>query len=520
MNDHPDLRQVITEAAQAGIAPHLYALQNGYSSMLGYGAIWPEPEELPDQSEAISDDREPIYRPGKSPDAVELMTDEVCRCIQFPEDTAYMFGLGVVASVLTLNSTYQYYDSKKPVTLYVCSAQPPSTGKSGVKDFFMNPIDRNFIDINTKNATARQSILIDIADREALIKKAEGSERDAHLERLVALQEELAQTPIYKWSPTDPTPEGLTEMSLGQTGYMAINSDEAESLNTLLGAVYGGDSGGKKNYGIVLKAWDGEYIDTVRITRDAGSGYVRGTINVIAQDDTIETLLHAGASGRGVSERFFIVREPTLKGRRTHGLSTTVSAETKQRYAALVDAIFSAGELVFTFDDEANQLIIDRMNDLEPKIGPDGEWGHDMISGFFGKFDKHVRKLSCVLQAVRAFDQGGDRSTTVGAWAVRKAIRIFYAAGATYVQAADSMDHAGVSTEFGCIVDALRRFAGKKQPVIELRKLRDAIKNHHAMKGVGELTKQIKNNYLPVLQDNNYLLVSGNKILVNPRLQA
>lgn len=520
MNEMPiDIHDVIRMADESGVSAPRFAIDNGYVGLIKHAALWKSPTELPDQCEAISSDREPIFSPNGDMDIVESMAAEVARVIQFPIDTTYMFGLGVVASVLTLNSTYRYHNDTKPVNLYIASAQPPSSGKSGVHSYFMKPVDRNFASINTKNAAARQSIQSDIARHEKEMKGANEAAKLAIGELMEKLYQELSETPIYRWSPTDTTPEALGEMALAQGGYFAVNADEAEALNTLLGATYG-DSAAKKNYGVVLKGWDGERLETLRITRECSAGNVRGTINVLAQNETIETLLAAGSRGRGVSERFFIVREPTLKGARKYGTGAHVNEQVIDSYNQLIDALFLEEEICFSFTERAEKLIAIELNLLEPKLGPKGKYGHDMISGFFGKYDKHVRKLSCVLKAIESFSPGGDRSSVVDEFDVQRASKIFYATGQTYVQAADAMNHAGASTEFNCIVDALKRSVSKKKGVIELRSLRDSVKNHNAMKGVPELTRKLKEEYLPTLEENNYLVLSGNKVIINPRLSA
>src|SRR5690554_1933396 len=96
-------------------------------------------------------------------------------------------------------------------------------------------------------------------------------------------------------------PEGLERDAGSQLGMINIISAEADAINIITGAVYGDK---KTNYGMILKAWDGERHSSSRASRDSYSGYVRMCIAVLAQDESIDAILDAGKDGRGISERF------------------------------------------------------------------------------------------------------------------------------------------------------------------------------------------------------------------------
>ena len=69
------------------------------------------------------------------------------------------------------------------------------------------------------------------------------------------------------------------------------------------------------------------------------SGRVTGNICVIAQDESIRTILAAGESGRGISERFLMVRESTFLGKRTFGARKRVDPLLMAQYARMIQNI-------------------------------------------------------------------------------------------------------------------------------------------------------------------------------------
>ena len=89
------------------------------------------------------------------------------------------------------------------------------------------------------------------------------------------LNEKLEETPIYRYSVSNTTPEALEQIAFNQTGLWNVVSDEAGAINVLLGNMY--SEGSLSNADIILQAWDGDWLSSSRITRKAGEGYVRGS---------------------------------------------------------------------------------------------------------------------------------------------------------------------------------------------------------------------------------------------------
>ncbi len=523
MTEQMSIHEIIANAKGSGMTPASYAVDIGCGHMLASPALWGSVIDI-DQSEddeGISEAHNNVYIRGLCDDVLSRMSEAVSDCVQFPVQTTYLFGLGAVASVMTRNFSYEYKGGIKPVTLYIAAAQPPSTGKSGIHSYFSSPIAKNFSLLNKENAIKRSSVKADLDDVTSQQKKLNPSDitkREALDKRFIELNEELDLYPIYRHAVSDITSEALADLALEQGGYFSILGDEAEAINTMLGATYG-SSDGKKNHGAFLKGWDNEMVDVVRIGRETKCGHVRGSICVLAQYDTIDTILNAGSSGRGVNERFLLMREPTMRGTRIHKMDfESVRYPLVCEYEGLIDNIFAAGEVKLTFSQEARQYIVDQLNRYEPALSPDGIFGHDMLAGFFGKMDKHVAKLASVIHTVEAFSLTGNKSTVISLESVQRAVIIFESLGKIYVSATDKAGYAGDHTEIACIVESLKRFRQKSKPFITVGALRDAVKNHKVMKGLPKLTNKIKDEYIPELESANYIAFDGKRIHINPRI--
>ena len=82
----------------------------------------------------------------------------IAKQVQFPINTAFMHGMGIIATAMTKSFSYEYYGNECPVNLYVVTSQPPSTGKSGVNNFFVSPVRIAFVDYNKSQQIKRNKI--------------------------------------------------------------------------------------------------------------------------------------------------------------------------------------------------------------------------------------------------------------------------------------------------------------------------------------------------------------------------
>lgn len=518
----PDMAaQIFARAEDEGINPAIIAREYGLPIDKS-PKWWCEPVGLSDADDATGDGLDLI---GDDDNALVRYILSMCRSIQFPPNTAYLHGLGVVASAMTHNHTYSYHGDDKPVTLYVVTAQPPSSGKSAVNGKLTGPIRAAVKEMNQARKERRAQLEVKIAELQKEMKKGASKDSDGAMvkrgrdaEELVQLEDELSACQPYGYGYTDATPEALERDCAKQDGVFTIVSDEADAINVILGAVYGGDK--KANYGIFLSGWDGDYFKSARITRDGHDGHVRGSVAVIAQDDSIDSIISAGATGRGISERFWMIREPSLLGRRRFDKYVPIDETAAAKYAETVGRIFSASPTTFYLSEGAHAILMEAKQDVEPTMGSGGEYSNNFMQGVVGKADKQIMKMASVLHALKEYSERETARREIPDETVAEAALLFRQCLHTYRAAADARGHIGSESEAAKIIDHLQRRVEKKKYRLTVRQLRDAIKNTSPFSRQPDLTKHLKNNLLPTLQDMGYVVFDKNTgdIFINPRM--
>jgi hypothetical protein len=451
-------------------------------------------------------------------DILTLIASAAAKQMQFPVNTAFLHGMGVIASVMNKSFKYDYYDSELPVNLYVVTSQPPSTGKSGINGCFVDPARIAFADFNNKQKIKISAINKRIYATQKELKKATTDpEVDALYTELATLEERIEDTPIYSYGKDNCTPESLEMTAFSQKGKWTIISDEAGAINVLLGNIYGdSDKGG--NNDLVLKSWDGGHYSVGRVGRGSNEGNVVGSISVIAQDETITTLLNAGARGNGISERFLLLREPDMLGKRDHTNYQPMDRSLKARYAQLINELVFADDTVFSFSKEATDLIISNKQKIEPHMSDSGKYSSSLLRGVVGKMDKQVTKMASVLHVVEHW-KDGEKPTKINGETIAWAIKLYKELIKLYIDAADSNGFVGDKAEMEAVKEQLVKFLKKERQVITISELRDHIKSKQAYKGRTKLSKYIKENVLIRCIDLNLCTIVENKIVINPKLR-
>ena len=84
---------------------------------------------------------------------------ELCKSVgdeyKFPANTVFLHGLAVLSAAVNRTFKYEYYNDQCACNLYAVTAQPPSSGKSGVNGFFCKPVAMAFDLLNKENAKKR-----------------------------------------------------------------------------------------------------------------------------------------------------------------------------------------------------------------------------------------------------------------------------------------------------------------------------------------------------------------------------
>ena len=481
---------------------------------LKFESEWQDPLDFENAEDRILDVK---VVDNKRTDILTKAAIAISNQVQFPVNTAFMHGLGIIATAMTKSFSYEYYGNESPVNLYVVTSQPPSTGKSGINNFFVAPVRISFGDYNKSQQSKRNKIESKIKEIKAELKDAvKDPEIDALLSEMATQTEKLEETPVYRYSVSNTTPEALEQIAFTQTGFWNVISDEAGAINVLLGNMY--SEGALSNADIVLQSWDGDWLSSSRITRKAGEGYVRGSISVVAQDETISTILQAGSRGNGISERFLLLRENNKLGVRDHNQFKPVPSSVKVDYSMLINSLVFSDKTTFKFSDEAKDLIKLNKIKIEPHLSDGGIYSNNLLRGVVGKMDKQVMKMSCVLHVAEKW-KGKDQPIVIEADTVKWAIKMYKELIKLYIDAADSNGFIGEVSELKAIKEQFIKFLQKDKYCITYSELKDYVKNRAVFKGRTKLASYIKDKLLMRLLELKLCTLIDDKIVINPRLK-
>lgn len=493
------------------------ALELG-SPMISKPNIWEDVQEI----EISVEKQQPQLCVSQRGDLMTELAKQIANVVQFPVNTVFLHGLGVVASVLTKSFKIKYGFSDIPANLYVVTAQPPSTGKSAVNGKLYAPVFKAYDKLNESTSAERAQLKREIArlKKELDKEKSRDGGFEEIMDKIADKQARLSQIPEWEGTITDTTIEAAEMVAREQQGMFNIISAEAESINVIVGAVYGDDKGGKKsNQGLVLNAWDGEYVNTKRVGRKGYRGHVRATISVIAQEDSIDTLLAAGASGRGLTERFLMLNEKSLLGERDMFKPYRFDKSLYKRYESLIYNIVMEDEVLLHFDDDADDMIKAYLHSNEDEMREDGKYSNALLTGFMGKADKHIRKIAAVLHCIDEWQDGGRRSNAINGDYATWAIGIFDELAKTFISASDGMGYVGQKSEIEKIRSIICEYAERGKFRTTMSSIRDRVKNSKPFKGSRNLQKKLREEVLPILEHHNYCIVDGANIYINPRLK-
>lgn len=480
------------------------------------GSEWPPVKELAESNKVPKINIVDKHRH----DPLTQLAIDVSNNVQFPVNTAFLHGLGCIASAMNKSFHYEYYGSEAPVTLYCLSSQPPSTGKSQINNIFTKPIRIAYADLNKEQAKKRMEIDIKL---KAAKKEYANQEKSGDVNAMAAIAQDIANLtdelnacPIYKYSVSNATPEALEKIAFNQLGIFNVISDEAGSINTLLGLSYN-DKATKNNADLVLQGWDGDYMSSARITRDSAEGFVRGCVSVIAQDETIDAILQAGERGNGVSERFLIMKEQNLFGLRDHFKEQSMDSSILNRYNQLVNGLVNSGKTVFKVSDEAKVFIQQKKQELEPMLADDGRYSNSMMRGAIGKMDKQVHKIASVLHVVENF-HNGSAPVTITLETFKWAYSVYSELAKMYECAAEDKGYTGEMAELKAVINQLSKLSDKNKYEVKPRQLRDSLRNLKAFKGKTNFTSHLMDVLIPRCEALNYCRVFGDMIKINPSI--
>lgn len=513
-------QQIITMAETQGLSPVKVAIQaNGYARSTGF---W----------EAVKDvnsgnDKYPVISLGNDVDVVGKLSRNIAESVQFPTSSAYAHFLGCVSAAMLGRFTVEYHGTEQPTALYVVTSQPPSTGKSAINSLAIAPIVAEVERINEQRGKERKKLT---AQLKGLEKELKGERSGTDLAMLYEQKEEIEEK-IMKlcdivFPVSDTTPEGLAKINFKQ-GNFAVISDEATSINSLLGLTYA-NSERKTNSELVLKAWDSGHVSIARANADNNMSFsALGCMAVIAQDETINGIMEAGARGIGVSERFLLVREESFLGRRLFidengdTTYTPVDAGLKAAYYKLIHNIMTEQHVCLQVSRSAMRVLNMARQEMEPKLADGGEYSHTMLRGALGKMDKQVIRIASVIHTIRNWqDNNGTvaKQKEIDVETMQEALVMFQELSKTYISAANASGHAGQDAELGKVIDTIVRLGKGSKGTLTSRVIYEAIRKVRPFVGQAGVMKRLEETLLPKLEEMNYLCITNGRVFVNPNL--
>lgn len=511
------IADVFYAAKSSGIHPVRAAIQLEYRNLLDQH-LWPTPA-MEDAADFEFKTKDIVTMDGGRQDLLSQCARDISRSIQFPVSTAFMHGMGILATAMTNSFTYKYHSGTKKVNLYIVTSQPTGTGKSAMNDYFYKAVQSEYDRIAAENRKERRRCIIKIEQYEEQLKTAKKVDEIMTLENDIQCErEKMSHFPVYVYTWTDITPEALEVCAAQQNGFFNLVSDEATVINSLLGDMY---SDRVKNNEMLLKGWDGDDVSSARVSRKGFHGAPIGNIAVCAQDETIKAILFAGERGNGICQRFLIHREPTMMGTRDYsdGSYHPIDSSLHARYYRLINSLVSAGNVSLDFEKDAMSFINSVKAKYEPTIADGGSNSQEMLRGVVAKVDKQIMRMSCILHAMIEWDDGGGKSKIIKQETVIWAYAIYESLLESYINSASSQGFIGKNVEVTKVKEKIALFMSKGAKTVSIQKLKDAIKNINPFKGHQKLVQRLRADILPQLEEDGWIIVHGNEIIINPKLK-
>lgn len=510
------MQDVFFRAKETGNGTVMTAVEMGHHSPFAKD-FWPEPQVDEIIDTGMEEDVGEFVVDGGRSDIISRCARAVSASVQFPVSTAFLHGMGIVATAMTPNFTYSYYGSSKKCNVYLVTSQPTGSGKSAVNDFFSDPVAIEYEQQAKKNRRERRRCMVQIERLEEQLKQAKDVNEIMHIEEsIISEQEKMDSFPVYDYTWTDVTPEALEVLAAKQGGLFNLVSDEATIINSLLGDMY---SDRIKNNEMLLKGWDGDRTSSGRVTRRGFNGRPNGNVVVCAQDETIKAIMSAGERGNGICQRFLMHREKTKMGSRnfTDGF-IPIPKDIVAEYAKFIHDIMEFGPCELTFDAEASKLIMSVKANMEPTLANDAENSQELMRGVIAKIDKQIMKVACILHVITEWQRGGRKSKVITEETAMWAYSIVDALNKSFVNSASSQGYLGKNAEIEKLKSKISSQAEKGKKSISIQWLKDSIRSIQPFKGHTNLVKRLREVLLPELEQQSWIVVIKNDIHINPRL--
>ena len=447
---------------------------------------------------------------------------DVCGVLAFPESTAFIHCLSIISSATIRSFDFEFFGANVPCGLYTVTAQPSGAGKSPVHNVFFKPLAIEVADMNKENRVKRAKIIAKIKLLEAELKGEKNeSVIDDKTGAIAEYQDELDSNPEYIFNTSNATVESLEPILKNNGGCFTIVSDEKEAIELLVGNSYQStEKGSSKNIEVLLRGFDRTYFSSARVGRSGYSGFISGSVSVMAQSSTVETLFDMGANGRGISERFIILDEPDLFHVEQPDYRPIDKHISKQIHD-LIQAIYREEKTTLIISESDKSDIMKIKKKYRSLSHGQGKFSNAMARGFVSKAPYHIAKIASLLHIIEEWGDGGTRSRTISKESLKRSVFIFDKITKSYLNAIEMNGKGGIIAQCNDLVDYIsNQYSRNKSKFILHRKIYDRCKHMDSFKQYdsgGGCAAILKNDVYPMLEKLGYGFLFNNKFYINKK---
>lgn len=242
-----------------------------------------------------------------------------------------------------------------PLTLYQICIGESGTNKSYPFSIFPNKLISLYREHNKAIIEQNRKIeeKIGIFKKRMNQKSISEAEIDNLQNRIIELETE--KLPLLPKPRTDATMEALEMIASESNGKACIISSEGSLINAIAGRTYN-QRGNVPNIDFILKGYDEEESDSVRVTRRADNGKPRLCLCLAGQNTILNTLMTVGEqSDRGFPNRCIFYYPDTMFGHDAHG-EKRIPEEMQTEWDKRIETLFHrnrTGKIKLPLDDAA-----------------------------------------------------------------------------------------------------------------------------------------------------------------------
>lgn len=417
-------------------------------------------EQILDELHKVSTGGNIVIPPYILDTVIGKLAQRVAHCLEMPLASVFVIMLaGASAACATNYRTCFNSGSSVALGIYAVAEQPPSTSKNLVLSYALKPY------------------------QDAL---------NGHNAEIYKENEDGAKKPYSFTVESDATSAAIDkQLANCQSGRFVIASAEQEAFSTLFPSE---SVSYLSSIGLVLNGWGGEYHSSLRSGRQSYSGDVWGTVITFAQNGSIAKVLNA-SSGRGLSERFLLVTEESMLGKRTLDKGYVSKADQVDfdtsakscisRYLVKKNEHIRIGKLelldAIKPTSKGYDLIQNKRREIEPLLGDLHASGENVYLGWLGKIETHVLKIASVIHIFEQEHQTLIDSpivATIPDYLIEQVIELVLSLGGHVRHVIQENGQTGEKAEIEAIIEILSDKKFKKTPLVQKAKRRKPFKTH------------------------------------------